>query len=84
MARTNFKDTEVSICGLTFLCTGYVYAGRPATHWEQKEDVEVGMLDIKVKGQSDADADSILSHLLVKNYDGYELLEQAFIENWSD
>jgi hypothetical protein len=91
MKSATIKDAEITIAGLTFIVDYHYYVGSPATFIYPTEPASIDILSVTVKGQLEADADSLLTAikfnvrqgLLGKPQfaDGYDLLEQHILEN---
>jgi len=91
MNSTTIKDAEITIAGLTFIVDHHYYVGSPATFIYPTEPASVDILGVEVKGQPEADADTLLTAIKVNVRngllgkpqfdDGYDLLEQEILEN---
>ena len=89
MKYFKIEDRAVEICGLTFIVNGTYCAGSPATYMDPQDYPEVEIDSVSVKGQPEADADSILDSIKlrlrvsgneVRYESGYDLLETELLQ----
>lgn len=83
---TTAKDVEVTVVGLTFIVDYRYTEGCSATYDNPEDLAEVEILSVFVKGQPEADADSVLTAVKVglKSVtwfqNGYDLIEAEIKE----
>jgi len=87
---TTVTNHEVYICGVTFEVDFEYYAGCPATLETPAALPSIDLIDVRVRGQHDADTEELLMRLSKTEryagrervYDGCELLERAIYETY--
>ena len=94
MTSTTIKDVEITIAGLSFIVDYRYYSGCPATYLNPADEPSIDLLSVEVKGQPEADADSLLTAIKINVHngllgkptwdDGYDLLEQETLNTYSE